>query len=93
MIVCPGQVAMDPTKLSGISQWQIPSSVKEVQSFLGFCNFYRHFISHYSNLAQPLIDLMKKDTIFAWTQACTNSFEKLKQCFLSELVLQNPDPS
>jgi hypothetical protein len=30
MIICPGQVAMDPAKLSGISQWQTPSSVKEV---------------------------------------------------------------
>jgi hypothetical protein len=39
------------------------------------------------------MDLTKKDTIFAWTQACTNSFEKLKQCFLSEPVFQNPDPS
>jgi len=36
---------------------------------------------------------MKKDTIFAWTQACTDSFEKLKQCFLSEPILRNPDPS
>jgi hypothetical protein len=40
MIIRPGQVAMDPAKLSGISQWQTPSSVKEVRSFLGFCNFY-----------------------------------------------------
>jgi hypothetical protein len=65
MIICPGQVAMDPAKLSGISQWHIPSSVKEVQLFLGFCNFYHHFISHYSDLARPLIDLTKKDTTFA----------------------------
>jgi hypothetical protein len=36
---------------------------------------------------------MKKDSVFAWMQACTNSFEKLKQCFLSEPVLRNPDPS
>jgi len=93
MIIRPGQVAMDPAKLSSISQWQTPSSVKEVRSFLGFCNFYRHFISHYSDLARPLIDLTKKDTVFAWTQACTDSFEKLKQCFLSEPVLRNPDPS
>jgi hypothetical protein len=92
MIIRPGQVAMDSAKLSGISQWQTPSSVKEVWSFLGFCNFYRHFISHYSNLARLLIDLMKKDTVFVWTQPCTDSFEKLKQCFLSEPVLQNPDP-
>jgi len=93
MIIHPGQVAMDPAKLSSISQWQTPTSVKEVRSFLRFCNFYRHFISHYSNLTQPLIDLTKKDNVFAWTQACTDSFEKLKQCFLSEPVLWNPDPS
>jgi hypothetical protein len=63
MIIYPGQVAMNPAKLSGISQWQIPSSVKEVQSFLGFCNFYCHFISHYYDLARPLTDLMRKDAI------------------------------
>jgi hypothetical protein len=51
MIIRPGQVAMDPAKLSGISQWQTPTSVKEVRSFLRFCNFYHHFISHYSDLA------------------------------------------
>jgi hypothetical protein len=51
MIIRPGQVAMDPAKLSGISEWTVPTSVKEVHSFLGFCNFYCHFISHYSDLA------------------------------------------
>jgi len=39
------------------------------------------------------LTLQKKDTVFAWTQACTESFEKLKQCFLSEPVLRNPEPS
>jgi hypothetical protein len=87
MIIKPGQVAKDPAKLSRISKWMTPTSVKEVRSFLGFCNFYRHFISHYSDLAQPLIDLTKKAVQFQWTQDCTNSFQKLKQCFLSKPVL------
>jgi hypothetical protein len=59
---------MDPAKLKGISEWKTPTSVKEVCSFLGFANFYRHFIADYSTLARPLIDLAKKDTLFKWTQ-------------------------
>ena len=92
MIIRPGQVAMDPAKLSGIKDWKSPTSLKEVQSFLGFCNFYRHFISHYSDIARPLIDLTKKDHPFDWSIACEDAFLALKKCFLSEPVLQNPDP-
>jgi hypothetical protein len=92
MIIRPGQVAMDPAKLSGIKDWKSPTSLKEVWSFLGFCNFYWHFISHYSDIAQPLIDLTKKDHPFDWNEACEEAFLALKKCFLSEPVLQNPDP-
>jgi hypothetical protein len=92
MIIRPGQVAMDPAKLSGIKDWKSPTSLKEVRSFLGFCNFYRHFISHYSDIARPLIDLTKKDHPFDWNKACEEAFLALKKCFLSEPVLQNPDP-
>jgi len=92
MIIHPGQVAMDSTKLKGISEWQTPSSVKDVRSFLGFCNFYQHFISHYSDIARPLLDLTKKDVPFTWNPPCETAFQRLKQCFLSELVLCNPNP-
>ena len=40
MIVEPGSLAMDPVKVAGIADWPIPSTVKDVQSFLGFANFY-----------------------------------------------------
>jgi hypothetical protein len=57
------------------------------------CNFYRHFISHYSDLAQPLIDLTKKNIQFEWSEDCEAAFQKLKQCFLGQPVLRNPDPT
>ena len=61
MIIEEGKIAMDPVKLGGLRDWPIPTTVKQVRSFLGFGNFYRKFIAHYSDLARPLIDLMKKD--------------------------------
>ena len=51
MIIEEGRILMDPVKLGGIRDWPTPTMVKQVQSFLGFGNFYRKFISHYSNLA------------------------------------------
>ena len=40
MIVEPGKVSMDPVKLAGIKDWPIPTTVRQVRSFLGFGNFY-----------------------------------------------------
>ena len=54
---------MDPIKPVGIQNWPIPSTVKQVQSFLGFGNFYQKFISHYSDIARPLNDLTKGQEI------------------------------
>ena len=51
MIIEEGRISMDPVKLGGIGDWPIPMMVKQVQSFLGFGNFYRKFIFHYSDLA------------------------------------------
>jgi hypothetical protein len=52
---------MDEDKISTILAWKQPTSVKDVQSFLGFCNFYRRFIKGYSAIAAPLTALTKKD--------------------------------
>ena len=57
---------MDPVKIQGIANWPTLISVKQVQSFLGFCNFYCPFIYHFSHIAQPLNQLTKKDTPWEW---------------------------
>ena len=51
MIIVEGRISMDPVKLGGIRDWPTPTTVKQAQSFLGFGNFYRKFISYYSDLA------------------------------------------
>ena len=91
MIVKPGQLAMDPVKLNGITAWPTPVKVKDVRSFLGFANFYHQFIPDYSTIAYPLLDLTKKDNRWDWTPTCQQSFDKLKRLFLSWPVLHLPD--
>jgi hypothetical protein len=93
MIIKPRHITMDPAKLDEIRDWPVPTTVKETRSFLGFCNFYQNFILHYSDLACPLIDLTKKDAQFLWSDACNESFLTLKDCFLRQPVLRNPDPT
>ena len=47
-IVSPNGIEVDPAKTSIIKDWSCPKTVKKVQSFLGFCNFYRQFIKNYN---------------------------------------------
>ena len=55
----PGCVKMDPAKTHAIDTWESPKSTKDVQSFLGFANFYRRFIENFTKLASPLTALTK----------------------------------
>ena len=84
---------MDPVKLDGIVKWPAPTKVKDIRSFLGFANFYRQFIPNYSNIAQPLIDLIKKNAPWKWDILHDKAFSMLKSLFLSKPTLQLPDPS
>ena len=70
MIIEEGQITMDPIKLAGIQDWPIPTTVKQVWSFLRFGTLYRKFISHYSDITKPLNNLTKKDKKFDWNKEC-----------------------
>ena len=67
VVVSQDSVKMDPAKVAGVAEWPTPSNKKEVQSFLGFTNFYRRFIEGFSHIAQPLFDLTKADSVFKWS--------------------------
>ena len=84
---------MDPAKLSAIKDWQPPSSVKGVRSFLGFTNFYRKFIPNFSNVVAPNILLTCKDHPWSWTAPQQTAFDSLKSIFSSAPVLCIPDIS
>ena len=91
--ISPGIIRMDPDKIQCIKDWPIPTTVKEVRSFLGFANFYRRFIRGYGARAIPLTDLTKKDKVFSWGDKEQLSFEGLKKLILEEPVLLTPNPA
>src|SRR5260221_7196228 len=94
-IISKEGIVMHPKKLETIKSWPVPKSVKEVQSFLGFANFYRCFISHYSEIATPLIEATKKDNPvpFPLTGHALDSFLELKKAFTSTPLLVHHNPS
>lgn len=93
VIVTPGSIEMDPGKVDAIRDWPAPTKVKEMQSFLGFCNFYRRFIPDYSTITRPLHGLAKKNVQWKWTQQHQVAFQTLKEQFQVGRVLVHPDPS
>jgi hypothetical protein len=81
---------MDPVKVEGISTWPTPICKCDVQSFLGFCNFYRRFIKGYADVARPL-NYLTGNVDFNWTPECQESFDKLKSLITSDTVLAIPN--
>ena len=83
---------MDSTKIQTIMDWLEPRKVKDIQSFLGFANFYCHFISDYSKIVVLLTRLTCKGTQWNFTDEAQKSFNSLKANFTSTLVLTNWEP-
>ena len=90
LILEEGITCMDPAKVAGFANWPTPNSVKQVRSFLGFCNFYRSFIYQFSHIAKPLNELTRKDVPWTWTERQQEAFETLRTRITSEPVLKQP---
>ena len=91
-MVSKAGIGMDPAKVSAILNWPVPKSVKEVQSFLGFANFYRKCILHYSALTTPLTTLTRKAVKFTWSEKAGAAFRELQAAFTSAPILRHFQP-
>ncbi|KAK3556060.1 hypothetical protein QTP70_003020 [Hemibagrus guttatus] len=84
---------MDVVKVQVVTEWSTPTTVQELQRFLGFANFYRRFIRNYSSVAGPLASLLRgKPKRLAWTDQVRAAFQQLKDCFTMAPILRHPDP-
>ena len=91
-MVSKSGIGMDPAKVTSILDWPVPKSVKNVQSFLGFANFYRKFILHYSTLSSPVTSLCRKSVKFTRFAAADAAFRQLQQAFTSAPILNHFQP-
>src|SRR6266478_744105 len=77
LIISWDHVAMDPVKIHGAIKWPQPTKVKEVQSFLGFVNFYQCFVKNFSDIARPLHVLTQKLKGWSWGKTKKDAFKAL----------------
>ncbi|KAI2666797.1 Transposon Tf2-6 polyprotein [Labeo rohita] len=92
-IISSEGVAMDEKKVNAVLNWPRPTTLKELQRFLGFANFYRRFIRHFSTVAAPLSAMVKKGTSrLTWTQPALQAFDDLRHRFTTAPILHHPDP-
>jgi hypothetical protein len=73
-VISKGGISVDPSKVQDILSWNVPTSVGDIQSFLGLVGYYRRFIKGFSKISKPLTELLKKDKKFEWTSTCEASF-------------------
>ena len=106
MIATTDGIEMDTKKVDAIQKWEALSSVKDVQAFLSFANFYRRFIPDFSRKVKLLNELTKgtqyttrsgnkkiKYGVFQWSTECQEAFEDLKRAFTTAPVSAHYDSS
>jgi len=87
-------IRMSNDKVEAVLGWKTPGSLTEVQSILGFANFYRRFIRNYSRVARPLTELTRKESgkEWGWNQEAEAAFRELKHRFTTAPILAHFDP-
>jgi len=88
----PDGLTMSQDKVKTIWDWPEPCKVKDIQSFLGFANFYYRFIFNYSDIVVPLTQLTWKDAPWDFSDICRRSFNQLKEAFTTAPILTHFQP-
>ncbi|PRQ42385.1 putative nucleotidyltransferase, Ribonuclease H [Rosa chinensis] len=92
-VITAGGVSVDPQKVEAVLNWERPTNVTEIRSFLGLAGYYRRFVQNFSRIAAPLTKLTRKGVRFVWSENCEQSFQELKSRLTSAPILSLPDDS
>ncbi|GFT17119.1 retrovirus-related Pol polyprotein from transposon 17.6 [Trichonephila clavipes] len=90
-IILAEGVRTDPDKISAVKDWNCPTDVHQLRSFLGLCTYYRKFVKSFSTIARPLHKLTEAKQKFIWMVDCNNTFNKLKDALTSAPILAYPE--
>ena len=89
-VVGQGQVKPVEAKVKAISDFLVPTCKRQLMRFLGMAGYYRKFCNNFSIIAEPLTNLLIKQTKFIWTNGCQKAFDILKAILKNEPVLLAP---
>ncbi|MBW0472399.1 hypothetical protein O181_012114 [Austropuccinia psidii MF-1] len=89
-VVSSEGLKMDQAKVQKILNWPPPRNLKELQSFIGFANFYRCFIKNYSKKISSLTKFLKRDSCFTLNEEALRQFHQLKEDFTTAPILLYP---
>lgn len=92
LVVTTDGIRMNSSKVQTILDWKAPGHLKELQAFLGFCNFYRRFVKGFSRIVRPLTRLTAKDVPYQWDTECQQAFDLMKKTVTEAPILQHFDP-
>jgi hypothetical protein len=84
-------ITVDPKNVASVVEWQRPTSVTEIRSFLGLAGYYRRFVQDFSSIAKPMTKLTEKGVPFMWTDDCEASFRTLKDKLVNAPILVLPE--
>src|SRR4051812_44576263 len=90
-VVSGDGIAVNPSKIEAVMDWERPKSVFDIRSFLGLVGYYRRFVLDFSKLAAPLTRLTRKGVKFEWTDECESSFLELKIRLTTAPILIIPE--
>ncbi|UYV80241.1 K02A2.6-like [Cordylochernes scorpioides] len=89
------QLGIKPAEhnIKAIRDFPLPKKIKEVQSFLGMCSYYRIFIKGFSKIVDPLTSLIKNNVPFTWTENQEKAYQTLKVALINPPILGHFDPN
>ena len=82
---------VDKAKVEVIQDLALPTSIRELRSFLGHVGFYRRFIQDFAKVLKPLTSLLCKEKDFIIEEEGKDTFMQLKQALVEVPILQSPD--
>jgi hypothetical protein len=73
---------MDPKKVEALVNMLIPTTLWEIQMFIGIAQFYKWFIKNFASIMSPITNLFRKCEVFEWIEECKNVREEIKNWYI-----------
>ena len=101
-VISEDGIEADPQKIEAIKNWDLPTTVQELRSAIGFFSYYRRFVKDFARIAKPLHELLKghenkrnvnKKTTINMTPEAVEAFNILKEKLTTPPILGYADYS